>query len=109
MSAVVAERQLDFVDGERTVPGWIRVLQPEPDGNNWRCRYQIEWPGYEREFGIMGIDSLQALVLALRIIPSAVGSTEDFKAGKIGCFGKRLNSIDDLGKEIGLTPIDVKQ
>jgi hypothetical protein len=109
MSAVVAERQLDFIDGERTIQGWIRVLQPEPDGNDWCCRYQIEWPGYEREFAIMGVDSLQALVLALRVIPSAVGSTDAFKAGKIGSFGKQLNSIDDLDKEIGLTPIDVKQ
>jgi hypothetical protein len=108
MSVVVAERQLDFFNGEQTNPGWVRILQPEPDGNDWRCRYQIEWPGYRREFGVMGVDSLQALVLALRIIPSAIGSTHDFKAGKIGCFGRQLTSIDDLDREIGLTPIDVK-
>ena len=43
----------------------LRVEKPKPDGADFRCEYAIEGGGLERRSYGMGVDSIQALLLAL--------------------------------------------
>lgn len=68
MTDVIASREYEFVTGERTVP--IRVdigrPSPNPDGpQGWYCPWTIERDGQSRSSFTVGMDSLQALMLAL--------------------------------------------
>ena len=63
---VICEREFNTVlDGE-PVPILVQWMKPRPDGRDWRCDYSIAWPTRPMRRGYaMGVDSTQALVLAL--------------------------------------------
>ncbi|MEQ7894077.1 DUF6968 family protein [Xanthomonas arboricola] len=67
---VFVQRELEFhaLDGS-TQTTMVRIGRPiqEPDGP-WLCPYLIEAPLFERQFRIAGEDSMQALLLAQKIV-----------------------------------------
>jgi uncharacterized protein DUF6968 len=65
---IIAHRRLilNGPSGEVEVP--VRLFQPEEDGAAWICRYEIEWPSEKRSRYAAGVDSIQALMLALQLI-----------------------------------------
>jgi len=110
---VMVQRELSFFpDGEMTI-GAVRVFAPLPDDQydqSWGCEYELEWPGYTRRRKIFGVDAWQALQLAMQIIPHAISATDDFKAGRIGIWGNRLFSYEELCDVFGVKPAgDAKQ
>ena len=105
MSTVIAERRLDYFSAGGSQDGAVRVFAPEDDGSCWTCRYHIEWPGFSDKFYAAGEDSLQALTLALQIIPVKIQVTDDFKAGRIGQYGAPFTTVVDLNKAIGTVPL----
>ena len=44
----------------------ISIERPFPDGQDFKCRYTIEWPEHTQHGNSMGIDAIQALILALQ-------------------------------------------
>jgi hypothetical protein len=52
--------------GDTEVP--IRLFQPEEDNGAWICRYEIDWPSRKQSGFGAGVDSIQALILALKRI-----------------------------------------
>ncbi len=105
MSTVIAETQLDYFEHDDVSPAFVRFFAPQPDGNDWRCSYQLEWDGGVADSYAMGVDSLQALTLALKSAAMRVGTSDDFKAGRIGHFGRRLTSFAELNDAVGLGPL----
>jgi Domain of unknown function (DUF6968) len=73
LGQVVAERRLRLL-GHPDVEVWVRLGQPRPfpdDPNkNYYCPYQIAGIGDARVRYAGGVDSLQALELALHILPT---------------------------------------
>lgn len=59
---VIVERQFS-VDGSDLN---CRFYRPEMDEGNYFCRYVIDWPKKARERRIGGVDSIQALLLAMQ-------------------------------------------
>ena len=51
------ERQID-----------VSIYAPELVDGTWICRYKIDWPTQKRESFAAGVDSVQALCLALQKI-----------------------------------------
>jgi hypothetical protein len=45
------------------------VLDEHGPGDAWMCPYQLDGSGSSRVFGIFGVDSMQALLLATHTIP----------------------------------------
>src|SRR3954468_12682017 len=43
-----------------------RFFRPVSDGQDFRCRYEITWPDGTKSREIWGVDSVQAVVLAMR-------------------------------------------
>jgi hypothetical protein len=68
MQRVAAQLELDVVGVDcPTEPLIVRVLVPKPSGLDWHC--EVQYSGYRRRsFKICGIDSWQALTLALRVV-----------------------------------------
>lgn len=78
---VMAERRLivDDPTGDKEV--MIRLHQPEAEDGAWSCRYEIDWPGRSRSSRACGVDSMQALVLALQAIGIEIYSSSYHESG----------------------------
>jgi len=48
----------------------IRVYQPIKLDRNWGCRYEVDWPEGSKVTIAYGLDALQALLSALKMIGS---------------------------------------
>jgi hypothetical protein len=63
MSEEPIARRLFVVDGTETLCSFFR---PQPDGRDYSCRYEIAWSEGSRTRKIMGVDEVQALLLAMQ-------------------------------------------
>ena len=43
----------------------LLIFQPKPDQNDWRCDLQLHWPTGPKTSYAMGVDPMQALLLAI--------------------------------------------
>ncbi|TCM12032.1 hypothetical protein EDF56_1202 [Novosphingobium sp. PhB165] len=59
---VIAERMF-MVDGCEV---FCRFFKPERDGSDFSCRYVIDWPDKAKARYVLGVDSIQALLLAMQ-------------------------------------------
>ena len=81
---VVANRRLKLRDGSRVVDISIDVFLPEKGaGGVWLCRYEIGWPHGTWSHAAHGVDSVQALSLALEMIGAVLYSSDYHKSGNM--------------------------
>jgi hypothetical protein len=60
----------------------VRVFAPiQQEPHAWSCRYQIEWPEGKETRDMWGVDSIQALLLALQAIGSDIYTSSYHKTG----------------------------
>jgi uncharacterized protein DUF6968 len=70
--------------GDIEVP--VRLFLPEQDDRMWVCRYEIDWPDRRRAYFAAGIDGMQALTLAIRIIGVEIYASEYHESGRLRWF-----------------------
>jgi hypothetical protein len=77
----------------------VTIQRPQLDGQDYTCRYSISWPGKVQIGHAMGVDQLQALLLAVSHISSDLTSSPFYKAGQLywlepddGCGLKLFNA-----------------
>ena len=92
MGTVFVEREIECATAEGLVKGFIRIFHPEPDQDDWRCRYALKWADFEKKFYTMGVDEFQALQLAMSIVPVEIKSSGDFKAGRLRLLEQPLTN-----------------
>ncbi len=92
---VVAERALEIELPGEAEKRTIRVLvgRPEQSGDDWSAPYEIHGPGAEEVVrrAIHGVDALQALALAIHLLPAELARYE--RRGRVtqyGCVGFSL-------------------
>ncbi len=80
---MIAERTLTLrlPDGERSVK--VALSAPTPIEQHWSCAYSIGWPEGERRFRAEGLDSLQALVLAMQMVSAELYASKYHAAGQL--------------------------
>jgi hypothetical protein len=61
----------------------IRVSAPVQEDIDWSCVLSIGWPDRMVERKIFGIDAIQSLELALRMIGTELYASEFHKAGQL--------------------------
>ncbi len=103
MSAVIAEREIGYSNLGSTILGGIRIEAPQPDQNDWRCEYFVALPGLDRRAYAMGVDSFQALHLAMQSAVVEVAASKAFKAGHLTVFGEPILTLADLKQCFGLS------
>jgi hypothetical protein len=64
MSGVFIQRRFDLADESEVL---LRIYRPISDAPDFRCDYEIIWPNRKRVFHAVGIDEVQALILATRM------------------------------------------
>ena len=75
-------RTLRLTD-DPTVSITVRVFAPVQDGCDWSCAFSINWPDKLTERKILGIDAIQALELAMRMIGTELYTSKYHKAGRL--------------------------
>ena len=73
------------------------VSEPQPDQRDFRCAYTIRWPTREQSGRAFGVDSLQALFLALQSAHIALLTSPEGQAGELRWLG-----MADLGLPLPL-------
>ena len=80
---IVATRSLKLRDGSADVKIPIRIFAPEKNDNDWSCRYEIDWPEGTEVMKAWGLDSVQAIILALQMIGADIYTSTYHKSGKL--------------------------
>jgi hypothetical protein len=81
---VVATRTLTLRQGNTDKEIAIRIFAPEQyEPRAWSCQYEIDWPEGTRRFAAHGVDSVQALLLALKMIGAEIYTSDYHKSGKL--------------------------
>jgi hypothetical protein len=68
-------------DGDIAVP--IRIHLPVDMEDHWKCEYEIGWPVNPRRSKACGIDSVQALLIALQTVGVELYTSEAHQSGKL--------------------------
>ena len=80
----IADRTLTMLNGGVSIKIPIRLFAPEPGINgNWLCRYEIDWPDKKSQLSVGGVDSAEALVLAMQTIGAEIYSSSYHEEGKL--------------------------
>ena len=67
--------------GDIEVP--VRLFQPEENDSGWICRYEIDWPSRKKAHWAGGIDSIQAMILALQMIGAEIYTSGYHRSGAL--------------------------
>jgi hypothetical protein len=80
---VIASRTLKLRTSGEVVDVPVRLFKPEQQGADWSCRFEIAWPDQPRSMEICGVDSVQAMDLAMRTIGAVIYTSEHHKSGRL--------------------------
>lgn len=86
IGALIASRDLSLSNGDK-VTVLIGKPEPYPDGQDFYCPYQILGIGSERVRYASGIDSAQALLLALKKIGADLNCSREAEAEQLSWMG----------------------
>lgn len=101
LTSVIAERNLILpVDGKRRRIR-IEIGQPVQDvetagGLDWRCPVRISGRALRRDVQGFGIDSLQALIHALKLVETEIGAIEKATAESFQWLGEPWHGIPKI-------------
>jgi hypothetical protein len=89
MAPVIASRTIDLASPSGSIVH-VSIMQPEPDGNDYRCEFQIVGLGEKtiNSYG-MGVDSTQALILTLQMVGTRLYTSKEGKAGHLSWLGMK--------------------
>lgn len=81
---IIASRLLKLRGVAADVEIPIRIFLPEEvENSSWLCRYEIDWPDGKWTLAAHGIDSIQAIDLALHMIGSEIYTSNYHKSGQL--------------------------
>jgi hypothetical protein len=89
----IATRELEFVgaDGKRASVS-VTLGKPVRASQDWSCSYRVAVFDQTVERAIVGVDSMQALILALHVLPAELQLSNSSKAGGLW-MGRTLGSV----------------
>ena len=105
MSFEIAVRHYSLLENGTRSDVSARIFKPEPDpdGQNYRCRFPIEWPIGVKHLHASGVDAIQALILTLNMMRAYVNTCQAAKEGRLvwlkpgGGFGLPVpRGIEDI-------------
>ena len=95
MAESFIERRIELGESSEVL---IRFHRPVQDGADFRCDYEILWPGRKHAFHAFGIDGVQALFLAMKMVHSKLLASPAGKRGQLRWLGSN---------DLGLPALDV--
>ncbi len=80
---LIAKRLLTYRANGSDKPLEVRIMAPELDGNAFSCRFEIDWPDGTVTLAASGVDSVQALELALHMTGIRLYTSSYHRLGQI--------------------------
>jgi hypothetical protein len=80
---IIATRVLTLQNGDGDVEIPIKIFAPEPEKVDWSCRFEVGWPDGTLERSAMGIDAIQALLLAMQMIGAQIYASDHHASGNL--------------------------
>jgi hypothetical protein len=80
---IIATRILSLSWQGSIRPVEVRIHAPVPNQSSWDCEFEIDWPEAPRRKTIGGVDSTQALFLALEIVGAEIYASAHNKSGRL--------------------------
>ncbi len=92
---IIAERNLIIDRDDAKLGVSIRLGRPVPDesGENWMCPYEVRVQDECKSFRMHGIDSMQALVLAMKTLDVEIEAMAKKLGGKPRWLGEPFSSV----------------
>ena len=89
MDSSIAVRKLIIRNNDGEVSGEVelRILMPIEAGDDFSCRYEIHWQGRVKISDVLGVDAVQALLLALQRLASEMYFSDEYKTGRLEWMG----------------------
>jgi len=80
---LIATRMLKLrrTTGDIEIP--IRIFAPEEGGESWSCKSEIDWPDGTWAMAAGGVDAVQALELALKMIGAQIYASDHHASGNL--------------------------
>lgn len=91
---IVAERQFEVLEGAKRRDARVVIYSPvKVSEEEWTCEYKLE--GFSKDVArkAHGVDSYQALHLALKLIATDIAMADEYKRGVLKLF-------DEIGFDI---------
>jgi uncharacterized protein DUF6968 len=80
---LIATRKLDArIQGHDTAVQ-IRIFQPVCENEAWTCEYEIDWPSGAKSGRAVGVDAIQAILLALQKVGVTLYTSDYHKNGQL--------------------------
>jgi nicotinate-nucleotide pyrophosphorylase (carboxylating) len=73
-----------------------RFFLPEPDGRDYSCRVEIDWPDRRHAHRFFGVDSVQALQLAMQSTHAYLLASPEHKEHRLTWHGERWLGLPSL-------------
>jgi len=95
---IILRRVLKLDTSAREVEVPIAIHIPVDKHDHWECEYEIGWPSGVKRRSAYGIDSVQALLIALQNIGVEIYTSDAHRSGKLiwhrpeGGYGFPLHS-----------------
>lgn len=80
---IIATRHLVLREKNRNVEIPVRIHAPEKAEVDWICRFEIGWPEGEGKRWAGGVDAVQALELALKMIGAQIYTSDHHASGNL--------------------------
>jgi hypothetical protein len=80
---VIATRVLKLRRGLAEIPVPIRIFGPQRQAVDWACHFEIDWPDETITLDAMGVDAIQALELALKMIGALIYTSDHHASGTL--------------------------
>lgn len=80
---IVASRSLKLRQDGGVIAVAVRIFAPQPNKDYWSCACEIDWPEGTRKFAANGFNSMQALLLALKMVGAEIYTSNYHKSGNL--------------------------
>src|SRR5262245_8236322 len=67
--------------GDIEIP--VRIFAPEQGATSWSCKLEIKWPDGVWAMSAGGVDAVQALDLALRLVGAQIYTSDHHASGNL--------------------------
>ncbi len=79
----IATRRLTLTTPSGSRPLDIRIMAPQAEETGWSCAFEIDWPDGLARKAAYGVDSAQALILALQMVGICLYTSQYHAAGQL--------------------------
>jgi hypothetical protein len=80
---IIATRILTLRDGGKSTEIPVHLHAPVRDGIDWSCKIELHWPGQPLTRAAVGVDAVQAIQLAMKMIGALLYTSEHHEAGRL--------------------------